>query len=77
MYDKTCITKQKSNNIFHKKNIPIKFINNIIYNNLRIYKKFKNDLRNIIRKFKNDFYTKSLDKSKSIKTRIISFKFID
>ena len=33
-----------------------------------IYKKYKNYLTNIIRKCKRDFYTKSLDNSKSIKS---------
>ena len=85
IYDKTCLKKHKSNNIFRKKDIPwftkslkkacrkkqklyIKYINNRNDNNLRIYKKYKNDLTNIIRKCKKDFYTKSLDNSKSIKT---------
>ena len=85
IYNKTCIKKHRSKNIFRKKDIPwftkslkktctkkqklyIKFINNKNDNNLRIYKKYKNDLTNIIRKCKKDFYTKSLDNSKSIKT---------
>ena len=85
IYNKTCIKKHRSTNIFSKKKIPwftkslkkactkkqklyIKFINNKNDNNLRIYKKYKNDLTNIIRKCKKDFYTKSLDNSKSIKT---------
>ena len=33
-----------------------------------ILKYIKNNFKNIIRKIKNDFYTKSLDISKSIKT---------
>ena len=51
-----------------KTKLYIKFINNKNDNNLRIYKKYKNDLTNIIRKCKKDFYTKFLDNSKSIKT---------
>ena len=47
----------------------IKFINNINDNNLGIYKKYKNDLTNIIRTCKKDCYTKSLDNSKSIKIK--------
>ena len=57
--NKVCRKKQK---------LYIKYINNINDNNLRIYKKYKNDLTNIIRKCKKDVYTKSLDNSKSIKT---------
>ena len=50
-----------------KQKLYIKYINNRNDNNLRIYKKYKNYLTNIIRKCKKDFYTKSLDNSKSIK----------
>ena len=51
-----------------KQKLYIKYINNRNINNLRIYTKYKNDLTNIIRKCKKDFYTKFLDNSKSIKT---------
>ena len=44
---KTCNKKQKLN---------IKFINNRNDNNLRIFKYYKNDLTNITRKCKKDFY---------------------